>query len=126
MAITLTAVPQLLPRVYAIDYISSYVIVGGLVILPAGMPLKDAALRNRRGNWYAVYDAIQTVAMTAELTDLEQQSCILADVLAHRINVSYDKMVGEIVSKLNGTAVKNMRHLVRVRADIIGHARINM
>ena len=28
--------------------------------------------------------------------------CILGDVLAHRINVSYDQFIGEVVSAVNG------------------------
>merc|ERR1711957_618951 len=46
-----------------------------------------------------------------EFSDVEQQACILVDVLAHGINVSYDRMIGEIVDKVNGTEVKNMKHL---------------
>lgn len=48
ISLDLTAVPRLLPRVYGIDYQSTYVIVGGLVILPAGLPLQDAALAHPR------------------------------------------------------------------------------
>ena len=48
VSVGLTAVPRLLPRVYGIDYHSTYVIIGGLVILPAGLPLQDAALAHPR------------------------------------------------------------------------------
>ena len=75
------------------------------------MPLQRASIRARR---YEIYDAIGTITATTEFTDLTQQSCILADVLAHRINVSYDNFKGEVIKAVNGTAVKNMRHLVEL------------
>ena len=115
-------------------------IVGGLVILPAGMPLQRASINARK---YDIYDAINSIALTAKFDDLEQQKvnehgrlqalsclfatsewvffewfflcwtalfvtaalllqCILGDVLAHRINVSYDQFIGEVVSAVNG------------------------
>eukprot|EP01043_Picozoa_sp_COSAG02_P054494 COSAG02_NODE_6177_length_3750_cov_5.248973_5_plen_130_part_00 len=75
------------------------------------MPLQRASIRARR---YEIYDAISTISSTTEFTDLTQQSCVLADVLAHRINVSYDNFKGEVIKAVNGTAVKNMRHLVEL------------
>ena len=79
------------------------------------MPLQRAAIRTRR---YEIYDAIGTISSTVEFTDLTQQSCILADVLAHRINVSYDNFKGEVIKAVNGTAVKNMRHLVELLSAV--------
>ena len=70
-----------------------------LVILPAGMPLQRASINARK---YDIYDAINSIALTAKFDDLEQQKCILGDVLAHRINVSYDQFIGEVVSAVNG------------------------
>jgi len=81
------------------------------------MPLQAASIRARR---YEIYDAIQTITVTTEFTDPTQQSCILADVLAHRINVSYDLFKGEVISKVNGTPVKNMRHLVELVSAVEG------
>ena len=75
------------------------------------MPLQRASVRARR---YEIYDAIGTISSTTDFKDLTQQSCILADVLAHRINVSYDSFKGEVIKAINGTAVKNMRHLVEL------------
>lgn len=81
------------------------------------MPLQDAAVKNWR-HLHRIYDAIQTISLTTEFIDLEQQPCILADVLAHRINVSYDLFKGEVISKVNGTLVKNMRHLVQLLSSV--------
>ena len=79
------------------------------------MPLQRVAIRTRR---YEIYDAIGTISSTVEFTDLTQQSCILADVLAHRINVSYDNFKGEVIKAVNGTTVKNMRHLVELLSAV--------
>lgn len=79
------------------------------------MPLQRASINARR---YEIYDAIGTISTTIEFKDLDQQSCILADVLAHRINVSYDNFKGEVLKAVNGTPVKNMRHLVELLSAV--------
>jgi hypothetical protein len=117
LTVELAAIPRLLPRVHELDYISTYCIVGGLVILPTGAPLHEEALDGR--NW-AIYSGITALEDNKSLDDLEWQGCIFADVLAHPINVSYDRMKGEVVSALNGTKVKNMAHLAALIAAVEG------
>ena len=46
--LSLRPLPLMVPRVLGVDYHSAYIIVGGLVILPAGGPLQGAALKERR------------------------------------------------------------------------------
>lgn len=79
------------------------------------MPLQRASINARR---YEIYDAIGTISTTTEFKDLDQQSCILADVLAHRINVSYDSFKGEVLKAVNGTPIKNMRHFVQLLSAV--------
>jgi len=50
--ITLKPLPRLVPRIFAVDYIPTYVIIGGLLTLPAGESLSQAALdRSQQGEW---------------------------------------------------------------------------
>ena len=48
----------------------------------------------------------------------KKQKVYLADVLAHQMNVSYDQYVGLYVHKVNGVAVKSLRHFASLVADI--------
>jgi PDZ domain-containing secreted protein len=111
LTMRLKPTPYLVPKVLDLDYFATYIIVGGLVILPAGRPLQDAAIKTRR---YSLYDACETIAGTIAFSELDMQGCILSDVMAHSINVSYDEMVGQVVSAVNGEPVKNMRHLAQL------------
>lgn len=116
--IELTPPPKLLPRIIYVDYIPTYVIVGGLVILPAGFPLKLANLEEHNQMVNPLYQTLDALSREGQLSDREEQVCVLASVLAHSCNVTYDKLVGKIVSKVNGTEVKNMRQLASLVSSV--------
>jgi S1-C subfamily serine protease len=114
----LKPVMRLMPRVMGVDYFPSYVILGGLVILPAGFPLAVANLEQSGGTVNPLYIALDTLMRSGQLNEVDEQVCVLGAVLPHRSNVSYERMTGKIVSKVNGVEVKNMRHLVSLISKI--------
>jgi hypothetical protein len=109
--IDLAPPPKLLPRIIHVDYIPTYVIVGGVVILPAGYPLQEANLAEFSQRVNPLYQALDALSREGQMSDLSDQVCVFASVLAHTCNVTYDRMIGKVVAKVNGTDVKNMRHL---------------
>lgn len=116
--IELAPLPKLVPRVMGVDYFPSYAIVGGLVIVPAGHPLQVANLEEFQGRVNPLYQTLDVLWRDGQLSDLEEQVCVLSSVLAHSCNVTYDRMVGKIVSKINGTEVKNMKHLTSLASKV--------
>lgn len=108
--ISLRFCPRVLPEILGVDYHLTYVIIGGLLFLPAGLPLLLEARNNKAVKLAAGLDKENS----SPLEDPAGQSCVLAGVLPHAINTSYDKMIGEVVCKVNGEKVKDMRHLAAI------------
>jgi hypothetical protein len=109
--IELAPLPKLLPRIIHVDYFPTYVIAGGVVILPAGYPLQEANLAEFQQRVNPLYQTMNALSREGQLSDLSDQVCVFAGLLAHSCNVTYDRMIGKIVTKVNGTDVKNMKHL---------------
>jgi S1-C subfamily serine protease len=102
--------PRLLPLFPNVDYFPSYVMVGGLVLLPCGRPLADKA---REQKIHSISNLHWFLEKHGKLEEVGHQAIVLCDVLAHPVNVSYD-LRGERLLCVNGVAVKNMRHLVEL------------
>lgn len=115
--ITLNSPWNLVPNIEGLDYFSTYIIIGGLVVIPAGDPVRVAVERSYT-NWrsHPVHRAVDK-ARKKVCDDKEEQCCILSSVLAHDLNVTYERYVGQLVEKVNGTKVKNMQHLVKLISD---------
>merc|ERR1712062_569416 len=83
---------------------------GGLVILQGSLPL----LLEARNNRLTQVEHMLVFANAEELQDPSKQICICCGVLPHGVNVSYGKNVGQIIDKVNGNEVTDMRHLASV------------
>jgi S1-C subfamily serine protease len=116
--IELAPLPKLLPRIIHVDYHPTYVIAGGVLILPAGQPLQEANLAEFSQMVNPLYQTMDALSREGQLADLSDQVCVFANVLAHSCNVTYDRMIGKVVSKVNGTDVKNMKHLASLIAAV--------
>jgi len=116
--IELAPLPKLAPLILGVDYFPSYVIFGGIVFLPVGLPLGRAQLNQNGG----LADCITKVAHRAmnegELAEPDQQLCVVTAILPHSINVSYELFWGEVASKVNGIDIKNMKHLAQLFSGI--------
>jgi len=108
--LTLGAPPRLLPLFPNVDYFPSYVVIGGLVLLPCGRPLAEKA---REQKIHSISNLHWFLEKHGKLTEVGDQAVVLCDVLAHPINVSYD-LRGERLLAVNNVAVRNMRHLVEL------------
>mmetsp|Transcript_90889 Transcript_90889/g.142770 ORF Transcript_90889/g.142770 Transcript_90889/m.142770 type:complete len:541 (-) Transcript_90889:56-1678(-) len=108
--LTLGAPPRLLPLFPMVDYRPSYVVFGGLVLLPCGRPLADKA---REQKLHSISNLHWFLEKHAKFEEIGDQAIVLCDVLAHPINVSFD-FRGERLVGVNGVAVRNMKHLVRL------------
>mmetsp|Transcript_96497 Transcript_96497/g.191197 ORF Transcript_96497/g.191197 Transcript_96497/m.191197 type:complete len:537 (+) Transcript_96497:166-1776(+) len=116
--IVLAPSPKLAPRILGVDYFPSYVIYGGIVFLPVGRPVGRAQV-NVNGNFADVItEVVDRAVDEGELTEPDQQLCLVTSVLPHSINVSYDWSWGKIASKINGIDVKNMRHLAKLCSEV--------
>jgi len=109
-SLRLGAPPRLLPLFPSVDYFPSYVMVGGLVLLPCGRPLADKA---REQKIHSISNLHWFLEKHGKLEEVGDQPIVLCDVLAHPLNVSYD-LRGERLLAVNGVAVRNMRHLVEL------------
>jgi len=105
----LAALPKLLPTFAGIDYFPSYVVCGGLVFLPCGRPLGDKA---REQKVHSIGNLHWFLEKQGKLETIGDQVCVLGDVLAHPINVSYD-LRGERLLAVDSIPVRNMRHLAQ-------------
>jgi len=108
--LTLEAPPRLLPLFPNVDYFPSYVVVGGLVLLPCGRPLAEKA---REQKVHSISNLHWFLEKHGKLEEVGDQAAVLCDVLAHPINVSYD-LRGERLLAVNGVVIRNMRHLVEL------------
>lgn len=108
--LTLDSPPRLLPLFPNVDYFPSYVMVGGMVLLPCGRPLAEKA---REQKIHSISNLHWFLEKHGKLEEVGDQAIVLCDVLAHPLNVSYD-LRGERLLAVNGQAVRNMRHLVEL------------
>jgi len=115
--VSLTAGKFLVPRQLWKDYRPDYVIVGGLVLLIAGVPL--AAQLEHRGCFGPRQQAVLVAEQESdECDDPEAQAIIVGDCLAHELNVSYQMFMGQRLKEIDGIAVRNLRHA----ADLLQRA----
>merc|ERR1711953_1463433 len=89
----------------------TFIVLGGLVILQGSLPLLLEARNNRLSH---IDQALASASTTEEIQDPPKQICICGGVLPHGINLSYGGMVSKIVQKINGTEVKDMKHLANL------------
>jgi S1-C subfamily serine protease len=89
----------------------SYFVFGGLVFTP----LSAGYLRSEYGrDW----EAEGPISLISKLTSgvarqRDEQVILLAQVLAHRVNVGFEEIVAAPVRSVNGARVRSMRALVR-------------
>lgn len=110
LTLTLGSPPRLLPVFAGLDYFPSYVVVGGLVLLPCGRPLGEKA---REHKIHAISNLHWFLEKHGKLERLGDQVVVLCDVLAHPINVSFE-LRGERLLAVNGEFIRNMRHLAQL------------
>jgi len=92
--------------------VPSYAIVGGLVFVP----LCEPYLRAEYGD---DFDAKAPIKLLDKWQyglreALDAQVIVMSQVLAHECNVGYEQLSNLLVSKVNGTPVRNLRHLVEL------------
>lgn len=117
--VTLTVGKKLVPRELGKDYKPEYLIVGGLVLVVAGVPL--AQQLEAKDSYGPRQQAVITAEQEAdECDDEEAQVVIVSDCLAHELNVSYNMFLGSRLKEINGTAVRNLSHaasMIRAALD---------
>jgi len=139
LSVKLAPTHDLVPRELGKDYHPEFLIIGGLVFVIAGLPLYIQAYENRyigRGNSNLdsnreIADAVQDllepptsmtqVAGTVEgaTRSRDAQALLCTDCLAHDVNEGYRRHIGKRLSKVNGTAVTNMKHAVELLTPLI-------
>mmetsp|Transcript_2030 Transcript_2030/g.5998 ORF Transcript_2030/g.5998 Transcript_2030/m.5998 type:complete len:611 (-) Transcript_2030:181-2013(-) len=98
----------LVPIVHGVDCVPSYIIAGGLVLVPLSIPFLEHAYGGL--NWRKSAP-VSILAMLNEFqTFPDEQVVVLFQVLAAEINFGY-KFQTIRVEEFNGTPVKNLRHL---------------
>merc|ERR1712137_207713 len=66
----------------------------------------------------SITEVVDRAVDEGELTEPDQQLCLVASVLPHSINVSYDWSWGKVASKMNGIDIKNMKHLAKLCSEV--------
>ena len=137
LTVTLAPTHELVPRELHKDYTPAYCIVGGLVFVVAGLPLLTQACEVKHWQMYdAVYallapepaarddkDAKAASSGAAQTEDASKaadaQALLCSNCLAHEVNESFRRFVGERLHKVNGVAVRNMAHCVALLAPLL-------
>ncbi|KAI5680384.1 hypothetical protein M9H77_01611 [Catharanthus roseus] len=101
------------PRAHLVPYHieggqPSYLIVAGLVFTPLSEPLIEEECEDHIGL------KLLTKARYSMARFKDEQIVILSQVLANEVNIGYEDMSNEQVLKLNGTQIKNIRHLAHL------------
>ncbi|XP_075520566.1 protease Do-like 2, chloroplastic isoform X2 [Primulina tabacum] len=86
----------------------SYLIVAGLVFTPLSEPLIGEECEDSIGL------KLLTKARYSMARFEGEQIVILSQVLANEVNIGYEDMCNEQVLKLNGTQIRNIRHLAHL------------
>lgn len=136
LTVTLAATHDLVPRELGLDYKPDFVIIGGLVFVIAGLPLyeqaREAAHDHPEGSValvkYAMRDLLEPpTSMTQAaggadedtMRSRDSEALLCTDCLAHDVNEGYSRHIGRRLSKVNGTAVENLKHVVELMAKIV-------
>lgn len=101
------------PRVHLVPYHieggqPSYFIIAGLVFTPLSEPLIEEECEDTLGL------RLLTKARYSSAQFKGEQIVILSQVLANEVNIGYEDMNNQQVLKLNGTRIKNIRHLAHL------------
>ncbi|KAK9945487.1 hypothetical protein M0R45_011001 [Rubus argutus] len=104
---------ELHPRVHLVPYHidggqPSYLIIAGLVFTPLSEPLIDEECDDSIGLKLLAKARYSLARFKGE------QIVILSQVLANEVNIGYEDMSNQQVLKLNGTPIKNIRHLAHL------------
>ncbi|PRQ26254.1 putative peptidase Do [Rosa chinensis] len=104
---------ELNPRVHLVPYHidggqPSYLIIAGLVFTPLSEPLIDEECDDSIGLKLLAKARYSLAKFKGE------QIVILSQVLANEVNIGYEDMSNQQVLKLNGTPIKNIRHLAHL------------
>ncbi|KAM5563909.1 protease Do-like 2, chloroplastic [Rosa sericea] len=104
---------ELNPRVHLVPYHidggqPSYLIIAGLVFTPLSEPLIDEECDDSIGLKLLAKARYSLARFKGE------QIVILSQVLANEVNIGYEDMSNQQVLKLNGTPIKNIRHLAHL------------
>jgi len=107
--VPLTAGKYFVSRELWKDYCPDYLIVGGLVLLIAGLPLMQQL--ESQGRFGPRHAAIMLAEQDSDdVDDPEAQPIIVGDCLAHEVNVGYQLFIGQRLEKIDGTKVRNLTH----------------
>ncbi|PKU66080.1 protease Do-like 2, chloroplastic isoform X2 [Dendrobium catenatum] len=101
------------PRVHLVPYNveggqPSYLIIAGLVFTPLSEPLIEEECEDSIGLKLLAKARYSLARFKGE------QIVILSQVLANDVNIGYEDMGNQQVLKLNGTRIKNIRHLAHL------------
>ncbi|KAJ6390540.1 hypothetical protein OIU77_024699 [Salix suchowensis] len=101
------------PRVHLVPYHvdggqPSYLIIAGLVFTPLSEPLIEEECEDSIGLKLLAKSRYSLARFKGE------QIVILSQVLANEVNFGYEEMSNQQVLKLNGTPIKNIRHLAHL------------
>ncbi len=110
LALTLQG-PALLVPEDQYDITPTYFVYGGLLFAP----LTRDYLKSWGHEWFkSAPNELITIYETQIRTPERQEVVILQKVLADRVNQGFHEYENHVVTSVNGTAVKNMRHLVEL------------
>ncbi|MBI3211858.1 MAG: trypsin-like peptidase domain-containing protein, partial [Simkania negevensis] len=109
-----------LPSLIQFEQPPTYYILGGVVFQPLTWNLFHAKAE-RGGYFHRIEEGMPKISriffhyLSQEGSDLEKKEIIvISQVLRDRLNTTYEALVGEIVEKVNGKTVRDMRHFVEL------------
>ncbi len=99
----------LVPR-RVFDKFPTYYIIGGLLFLPLSQNFLDSW-----GNWWSKAPRkLVNFAAYGEITEKRNQIVALSEILADNVNIGYQGIKYSAVKSVNGTEVKNLKHLIEL------------
>lgn len=109
MDVILRPLHPVIPRLLGVDYILSWVVIGGLVFVPFGAPLFNFC--NKKGNYGLYYQLLKLddITRNSKVRTPGTEWIVLVDVLAHDINVTYKNYIGFPLKEINGKEMINMK-----------------
>lgn len=132
LVVTLAPTHELLPRELNKDYHASYVMVGGLVFVVAGLPLLMYALEKELNTLFrGLYQMYPSLATNGGGSDAAapaarwasepepEEALMCSGLLSHDVNVGFGALVGLRLRKIDGVAVRSMAHAVELLAPAL-------
>lgn len=106
---------------YLIPYMSSnqptYSVWGPMCFSPATIELIGGLYPYLSARW--VVRRSPLVTRSGKLVDFPgEQLVVVTGMLPHKVSKGYSNPAGQVVHKVNGTVIKNMRHLVETLRDV--------